>query len=45
MNAIRRYSMSKAEKQALHHEAARQMREIVDKIALELDATLLHTVR
>lgn len=41
MNAIRRYSMSKEEKRAMHYEAARQMRAITDKLALELDATIL----
>lgn len=41
MNAIRRYNMSKEEKRALTHEVARQAREISDKFALELDATIL----
>lgn len=44
MNAIRHYTMSKAEKKALHAEVSRQAREISDKFALELDATILWTL-
>ncbi|MBP3311989.1 MAG: hypothetical protein J6L72_07125 [Butyricicoccus sp.] len=41
MNALRRYSMSKEEKRALQAEVARQARQISDRFALELDATIL----
>lgn len=41
MNAIRRYSMSKEEKRALHAEVARQARQISDRFSLEVDATIL----
>lgn len=41
MNALRRYTMSKEEKRALKAEVARQSREISDKFALEIDATIL----
>lgn len=41
MNALRRYTMSKEEKRALQAEVARQSREISDRFALELDATIL----
>lgn len=41
MKAIPRYEMSKEEKRALHHEVSRQAREITNKFALELDATIL----
>ena len=41
MKAIPRYNMSKEEKRALHHEVARQARDITNKFALELDATIL----
>lgn len=41
MNALRRYSMSKEEKRALQAEVSRQARQISDRFALELDATIL----
>ena len=41
MNALRRYSMSKEEKRALQAEVARQARQISDRFALEIDATIL----
>ena len=41
MNALRRYSMSKEEKRALQAEVARQARQISDRFAIEIDATIL----
>lgn len=45
MNALRQYKLSKEEKRAMQAEISRQARELTDKFALELDATLLWTIR
>ena len=41
MKALRHYSMSKEEKRALQAEVARQARQISDRFAIEIDATIL----
>ncbi len=45
MNAIRHYNMSKEEKRALKYEVTRQAREISEKLALDLEAAFLYSVR
>ena len=41
MKALRHYSMSKEEKRALQAEVSRQARQISDRFAIEIDATIL----
>lgn len=41
MKALMRYKMSREEKRAFDAEIARQARQITDRFALELDATIL----
>ena len=40
MKALRHYSMSKEEKRALQAEVSRQARQISDRFAIEIDATI-----